>query len=151
MLRRLVRCFSTKPTLSESDLIEKYVRGSGPGGQATNKTSNAVDLRHIPTGTRVWCHQTRSLEINRHIARKIMVDKLDVLYNGTESKLAKKIEKVQKKKASRAKKARKKYSRDKDDAAIYTTANIAEDINHDNDPNAPIAEDFADSESTIEK
>lgn len=38
------------PVLSEDELEEQFVRGSGPGGQATNKTSNCVVLKHIPTG-----------------------------------------------------------------------------------------------------
>lgn len=38
------------PVLSEDELEEQFVRGSGPGGQATNKTSNCVVLRHIPSG-----------------------------------------------------------------------------------------------------
>lgn len=39
--------------LNESDLVEKFVKGSGPGGQAVNKRVNCVDLKHIPTGIRV--------------------------------------------------------------------------------------------------
>lgn len=38
------------PVLDEEELEEQFVRGSGPGGQATNKTSNCVVLKHIPTG-----------------------------------------------------------------------------------------------------
>lgn len=38
------------PVLLEEELEEQFVRGSGPGGQATNKTSNCVVLKHIPTG-----------------------------------------------------------------------------------------------------
>lgn len=38
------------PLLNEEDLEEQFVRGSGPGGQATNKTSNCVVLKHTPTG-----------------------------------------------------------------------------------------------------
>lgn len=38
------------PVLNEEDLEEQFVRGSGPGGQATNKTSNCVVLKHVPTG-----------------------------------------------------------------------------------------------------
>jgi peptide chain release factor len=38
------------PRLDPADLEEKFVRGSGPGGQAVNKTTNAVFLKHIPTG-----------------------------------------------------------------------------------------------------
>lgn len=36
--------------LAESDLDEQFVKGHGPGGQATNKTSNCVVLKHVPTG-----------------------------------------------------------------------------------------------------
>lgn len=42
-----------KIVLNDEDLIETFVRGSGPGGQCINKRSNCVDLRHIPTGLRV--------------------------------------------------------------------------------------------------
>lgn len=38
------------PVLNEEELEEQFVRGSGPGGQATNKTSNCVVLKHIPSG-----------------------------------------------------------------------------------------------------
>jgi len=81
------------PELVETELIESFVRGtsslfctrslrvrlimkmctgSGPGGQATNKTSNACSLTHEPTGIRVVCHETRSRETNRKLARRIM-------------------------------------------------------------------------------
>lgn len=36
--------------LSEAELEEQFVRGDGPGGQATNKTNNCVVLKHIPSG-----------------------------------------------------------------------------------------------------
>lgn len=39
------------PQLKEEDLEETYVRGTGPGGQAVNKTTNCVVLKHKPTGT----------------------------------------------------------------------------------------------------
>lgn len=56
----------TAPRLYDpKDVVEKLVRGSGPGGQATNKTSNCVFLRHVPTNLTVKCHATRSVELNR--------------------------------------------------------------------------------------
>ncbi|KAF6729609.1 putative peptide chain release factor C12orf65-like, mitochondrial [Oryzias melastigma] len=70
------------PELVEDELEEQFVRGSGPGGQATNKTSNCVVLKHIPTGIVVKCHQTRSVDTNRKRAREIMREKLDVAYKG---------------------------------------------------------------------
>ncbi|XP_072908099.1 mitochondrial translation release factor in rescue isoform X1 [Hemitrygon akajei] len=38
------------PVVAEADLDEQFVRGNGPGGQATNKTSNCVVLKHVPSG-----------------------------------------------------------------------------------------------------
>lgn len=59
----LSRAFTTnKPTpsavrqkivLKDDELVETFVKGSGPGGQCINKRSSCVDLRHIPTGIRV--------------------------------------------------------------------------------------------------
>lgn len=49
--------------------------GSGPGGQSINKTSNNVQLIHKPSGIRVTCQITRSLETNRKLARRILLEK----------------------------------------------------------------------------
>lgn len=73
---------SRVPTLKPEDLEEEFARGGGPGGQAVNKTSNAVILKHVPTGIVVKCHQTRSLGRNRELAREILTQKLDNLLNG---------------------------------------------------------------------
>ncbi|XP_074527372.1 mitochondrial translation release factor in rescue [Halichoeres trimaculatus] len=75
------------PVLNEDELEEQFVRGSGPGGQATNKTSNCVVLKHTPSGIVVKCHQTRSVDTNRKRARDIMREKLDVLYKGEHSEV----------------------------------------------------------------
>ncbi|CAG6016730.1 mitochondrial translation release factor in rescue-like [Menidia menidia] len=92
------------PVLNEDELDEQFVRGSGPGGQATNKTSNCVVLKHIPTGIVVKCHQTRSVDINRKRAREIMREKLDVAYKGDLSEvLVKKRESEMKKQEKRRK------------------------------------------------
>lgn len=73
--------YSNMPKLDEVDLEEQFIRGWGPGGQATNKTNNAVMLKHKPTGLIVKCHETRSLLQNKKRAREIMVTKLDNLLN----------------------------------------------------------------------
>lgn len=73
---------SRVPILNPDDLEEDFVRGGGPGGQAVNKTSNAVILKHKPSGIVVKCHQTRSLARNREIAREILTQKLDLIING---------------------------------------------------------------------
>lgn len=53
-IRRLKKTlnYSLVPMLNEADLEEKFVRGDGPGGQAVAKNSNAVVLKHLPTGNK---------------------------------------------------------------------------------------------------
>ncbi|GAX14604.1 hypothetical protein FisN_6Lh386 [Fistulifera solaris] len=74
------------PEIDEADVVETFVRGSGPGGQKVNKTSNRVSLLHVPTGLRVECQDTRSLQQNRKIARKRLRLKLDEYLNGSQSR-----------------------------------------------------------------
>jgi peptide chain release factor len=50
------------------DVEERFVRGTGPGGQKINKTSSTVWLRHQPTGTEVRCQRERSQAANRELA-----------------------------------------------------------------------------------
>jgi protein subunit release factor B len=54
--------------VSESDIEEKFIRGSGPGGQKINKTSSTVWLVHRPTGIEVRCQAQRSQSANREQA-----------------------------------------------------------------------------------
>ena len=88
-----LRCFCKVPEpqkiiIKEEDLQWKYIRGGGPGGQKTNKTSNCVQLTHIPTGTIVKCHKSRELETNKNLAFKSLKEKLDNQINGDISKEA---------------------------------------------------------------
>jgi hypothetical protein len=53
--------------------MDQY-RGSGPGGQKRNKTSNAVRLTHLPTGLHVTATESRSLSDNKlHAIRRLRV------------------------------------------------------------------------------
>jgi protein subunit release factor B len=51
-----------------SEVSERFVRGTGPGGQKINKTSSTVWLRHGPTGIEVRCQAGRSQAANREAA-----------------------------------------------------------------------------------
>ena len=62
--------------ICEEDIVEKFIRASGPGGQFVNKTSSCVYLKHIPTGIEVKCQKERSQALNRHVARKILTEKV---------------------------------------------------------------------------
>ncbi|CAJ1959290.1 unnamed protein product [Cylindrotheca closterium] len=90
--------------LLEEELSERFVRGSGAGGQKINKTSNRVVLVHEPTQLKVECQDTRSLSQNRKIARKRLLEKLDEHFHGKQSKIGWKNQKaVQKRQKSKTK------------------------------------------------
>ncbi|KAI9503113.1 peptide chain release factor class I/class II, partial [Coemansia spiralis] len=95
--------------LNEEDIEEKHVRGWGNGGQKLNKTSSCVQLLHKPTNIMVICQDTRYLQQNRKIARKRLMDKLDLLFNGENSKTGQKIRKLQARKHKNRQRAKKKY------------------------------------------
>src|SRR5262245_25439121 len=59
------------------DVDERFVRGTGPGGQKINKTSSTVWLRHRPTGIEVRCQQERSQAANRELAWAELCGKLE--------------------------------------------------------------------------
>ncbi|MCP4848617.1 MAG: peptide chain release factor-like protein [Verrucomicrobiaceae bacterium] len=61
----------------ERDLVERFIRGSGPGGQKINKTSSCVQLRHSPSGIEIKCQHSRSLAANRVKARSLVCDLLE--------------------------------------------------------------------------
>jgi len=63
--------------ICEADLVEKFVHGSGPGGQKINKTASCVYLRHIPSGIEVHCQESRSRDRNREIARERICDRIE--------------------------------------------------------------------------
>ena len=58
--------------IRDEDLEEKAIRSSGPGGQHVNKTSSAIQLRHIPTGILICCQAERSQHKNRSLAMKML-------------------------------------------------------------------------------
>jgi hypothetical protein len=49
-------------------------RGSGPGGQKRNKTSNAVRLTHLRSGLQATATESRSLALNKlHALRRLRI------------------------------------------------------------------------------
>lgn len=90
--------------IQEGDLIEKFILGSGPGGQKVNKTASTVYLKHIPTGIEIKCSQDRSQDINRFLARRALCERLEKDQFGIKSPKEKAIEKIKKQKKRKARK-----------------------------------------------
>jgi protein subunit release factor B len=94
--------------IQEKDFVEKFVRSSGKGGQKVNKTSTCVYLKHIPTGIEVKCMKERSQSINRFLARRELIEKIETLTGHVTSRDLR-AEKIRKQKAKRVKKTKIKY------------------------------------------
>jgi protein subunit release factor B len=62
--------------LRREDLVEKFIRSAGKGGQNVNKTSTCVYLKHLPTGIEVKCQQERSQAMNRISALELLAGKI---------------------------------------------------------------------------
>ena len=91
--------------IAEEDLEERFVRGSGSGGQKVNKTSSCVYLLHKSTGTEVKVQQARSQAQNRFFARRHLCELIEAETLGTESPEAKRQAKIRKQKNRRKRRA----------------------------------------------
>ncbi len=57
---------------------EQFTKGSGPGGQKTNKTSNRVLLRYDCLGLVVSAHHNRKRSVNRFLALRELADQVEM-------------------------------------------------------------------------
>lgn len=94
--------------VSERDMEESFVRSSGPGGQKVNKTSTCVQLTHLPTGLTVKCQRERSQSLNRHLARRLLLDKIEKRQKGFVAAEKEKAEKIRRQKRKRSQRAKEK-------------------------------------------
>jgi protein subunit release factor B len=84
----------------EEDFAESFVRSSGNGGQHVNKTSSCVQLKHKPTGIHVTCMRERSQSVNRFLARRELLERIEAV-SGIVTPGMKRIEKLRKQKDRR--------------------------------------------------
>ena len=94
--------------VSENDFEESFIRSSGPGGQKVNKSSSCVYLVHIPTSLSVKCQRERSQTLNRFLARRLLLDKIESQQKGFIAEEKEKIEKLRRQKRKRSKRAKEK-------------------------------------------
>lgn len=102
-----------KLQLHDQDLTEKFIIGSGKGGQKLHKTASTVYLKHIPSGIEVKCQDSRSREDNRYFARARLCEKLHVLVNEEKSQEQQQIEKLKRQKQRRSRRAQRKILEEK--------------------------------------
>ena len=87
------------------DVVERFIRSGGAGGQKVNKTSSAVYLKHLPTGLEVKMQKERSQALNRFLAWRLLAEKVEELQEG-KSLHQKQIEKIHKQKLRRLRRAK---------------------------------------------
>ena len=92
----------------EKDLTEKFIKGSGAGGQKINKTSSCVYLHHKPSGIKVKCQKERSQALNRFFARRELCEKLAEKIAGEKSRRQQEREKIRRQKRRRSRRAKEK-------------------------------------------
>lgn len=98
--------------IKKEDILEKFIKGAGKGGQKVNKSVSTVFLKHLKTDLSVKCGKTRSQHLNRFLALRNLVEKIEARMKGKADPGLKKIEKIRKQKQRRKRKTRKKQTKD---------------------------------------
>ena len=94
--------------VGEEELEERFIHASGAGGQHVNKSSSCVYLKHLPTGVEVKCMESRSQSLNRFLARRYLLEKVEELAGGVTRKVQL-AQKLKRQKARRKRRGGAKY------------------------------------------
>jgi len=94
--------------IDEGDIDERFILGSGSGGQKQNKTSSCVQLLHRPSAIELKCQRSRSQTLNRYYARCELCERIEERLLGEQSARRQAAEKIrrQKQRRTRRQKAR---------------------------------------------
>ncbi|MDX1837050.1 peptide chain release factor-like protein [Legionella taurinensis] len=99
--------------IDEAHLVEKFIIGSGKGGQKLHKTASTVYLKHLPTGFEIKCQDSRYREDNRYFARLRLCEKMHTLFSEEKSKAQQVIEKLRRQKQRRSRRAKQRMLQEK--------------------------------------
>jgi protein subunit release factor B len=99
--------------IKDDDLTEKFIKGSGSGGQKINKTSSCVYLSHKPSGIEIKCQQERSQVLNRYIARRELCERIEERVLGEKSRRRQAMEKIRRQKRRRSRRQKDRMLEDK--------------------------------------
>lgn len=103
-----LKAWMNQLNIGENDVLEKFIIGSGKGGQKLHKTSSSVYLKHIPSGIEIKCQDSRSREDNRYYARIRLCEKLHTTLSNEKTKELQRIEKLKRQKKRRSRRAKQK-------------------------------------------
>ena len=99
--------------ITEGEIEETFVRSAGHGGQNVNKTSTCVMLLHKPSGTQVKCQETRQQGMNRILARRLLLDKIESLRKAKASAERDRLERLRRQKRPRSHRSKQRMLADK--------------------------------------
>lgn len=97
-----------KLQITEAVLVEKFILGSGKGGQKLHKTASTVYLKHLPSNLEIKCQYSRSRDDNRYFARERLCEKLQAIINDEKTKEQQRIEKLKRQKKRRSRRVKQK-------------------------------------------
>ncbi len=99
--------------VKEDDIEEKFVLGSGKGGQKLNKTSSCVYIKQAPSGIEVKCQKSRSRDSNRFLARRELCERIEERVLGEKSRKRQEIERIRRQKRRRSRRQKERMLEDK--------------------------------------
>lgn len=108
-----IRELLAEAAVTECELEETFILGGGPGGQKTNKTSNVVRLKHLPSGIQIRFGESRSREDNRWLARRALAETLLEREHKRKSEKQQLTEKKRRQKRRRSRRQRQRMLDDK--------------------------------------
>jgi protein subunit release factor B len=99
--------------IQEKELVEKFIRCAGKGGQKINKTSSCVYLLHTPSGMEIKCQRDRSQALNRYYARQMLCEAIAEKRHGEKTARRQAQEKIKRQKRRRSRRAKEKTLEEK--------------------------------------